>query len=77
MDISEIKKEAIYWCRKCERIHKNHNTQIFKKHLEFLSVISLYEFQMIQFRKNWERCKKEQEKYGAVNLPKKRLNINK
>ena len=73
MEKSEIKQKGIYWCNKCQRVHKS-GTKVFGNHMEFALEISDYELRRLQFKRNWKRSKKEQDKFGAVNLPKKKVN---
>lgn len=71
MEKSEIRQKGIYWCNECQRVHKK-GTKIFENHIEEALNISDYELTRLQIKRNWQRAKKEQDKYGAVNLPRKK-----
>ncbi len=73
-----------YWCSKCKREHKKYRKKdgkkviIFQKHLEFGEIKSKEFILRQQMKKNWKIAKREQERYGAVGIPKrdkKKINL--
>ena len=69
----ELLNIGFYYCKKCQRIHSGIKTRIFYEHIIFSEKITVIQKINMRLKEKWNRLKIEQNKYGAVNLPRKRV----
>jgi len=70
--LKDFRNIRYYYCNKCKKLHILVNSKIFKEHILFSKKITYQERRNLTFKKSWNKAKKEQIKFGAVNLPRKR-----
>lgn len=70
--VKKYVQKGKYWCDKCNRVHASSKSKIYQQHTKFARKVSDYELRRLQFKRNWKAAAKEQAKYGAVNLPRKK-----